>query len=95
MKSGDVIGIIKNTADFESISELELRINDFTNGKGFALPNQSLKLGDLQPYYSTFLQTLKENNFLIFPKEDLHFALSLMLLWAYHILLNLLTKTCS
>lgn len=65
VKSGDVIGIIKNTADFESISELELRINDFTNGKGFTLPNQSLKLGDLQPYYSTFLQTLKENNFLI------------------------------
>jgi len=65
VKSGDVIGIIKNTADIESISELELRINDFTNGKGFALPNQSLKLGDLQPYYSTFLQTLKENNFLV------------------------------
>lgn len=72
VKKGDVIGLINSTSDYQSITGLEQNVLNFIDGKSFDLSSQhkNLKLGELQPYYSQFLQTLKDNNFIVSSKYN-------------------------
>lgn len=72
VKKNKVVAIIENTADYEDIIRLKnvLKTINQTNFQNISDLNQTLKLGELQQYYSTFSKQLKDyQNFI---KLDYH-----------------------
>ncbi len=70
VKRGDLLLILQNSAHYEDVLELENEINHMDSAQIFNPegsltfnPRPNLFLGDLQPSYSSFVQTYKEYTF--------------------------------
>jgi HlyD family secretion protein len=69
VQKGDVLAVIENPAQFESVRKLELILRDFKSsfktGETIVVNNEALELGNVQSNYAGFIKTVEAYNQMI------------------------------